>query len=64
MAFLREDGNVYMLAPWTAKDLNVRGLADRIQDLDLLKYVFPSNKNKDEAFGEFYSRTGNIFSLN
>ncbi|XP_055847354.1 signal transducer and transcription activator isoform X4 [Episyrphus balteatus] len=57
VAFVREDGNVYMLAPWTAKDLNVRGLADRIQDLEMLKYVYPNNKNKDEAFGEFYSRT-------
>lgn len=54
IAWVNECGQVYMLQPWTAKDLNVRGLADRIQDLQHLRYLYP-NINKDEAFGEFYS---------
>lgn len=43
-----------MLQPWTAKDLNVRGLPDRIQDLQCLRYLYP-NIDKDEAFGEYYT---------
>lgn len=45
-----------MLSPWTARDLNIRGLADRIHDLEVLRFVYPSNRNRDDAFGEFYTQ--------
>ena len=60
---------VLMLSPWTARDLNIRGLADRIHDLEVLRFVYPTNRNRDDAFGEFYTqRIGkhffNIFFFN
>ncbi|TMW52250.1 hypothetical protein DOY81_002653 [Sarcophaga bullata] len=47
---------VLMLSPWTARDLNIRGLADRIHDLEVLRFVYPTNRNRDDAFGEFYTQ--------
>lgn len=52
-----------MLQPWTAKDLNVRALADRINDLSYLRYLYP-NIPKDDAFGVFYSPPGGEFLSN
>lgn len=51
-----------MLSPWTARDLNIRGLADRIHDIEVLRIVYPTNRMRDEAFGEFYTqRMGMLF---
>ncbi|XP_037912152.1 signal transducer and transcription activator isoform X3 [Hermetia illucens] len=52
-----DTNEVFMLQPWTAKDLNVRALADRINDLSYLRYLYP-NIPKDDAFGVFYSPPG------
>ena len=48
-----------MLQPWTARDLQIRGLADRVHDIHNLKYLFnniEANKNKDTAFAQFYTQ--------
>lgn len=55
VAFVDDQGNKLMLAPWTSRDLNIRCLADRIHDLNVLRTVFPKNLARDEAFGSFYS---------
>ncbi|XP_039948885.1 signal transducer and transcription activator-like [Bactrocera tryoni] len=55
VAFVDDQGNKLMLAPWTSRDLNIRCLADRIHDLNVLRTVFPKNLARDEAFGNFYS---------
>ncbi|XP_054732555.1 signal transducer and transcription activator-like [Anastrepha obliqua] len=55
VAFVDDQGNKLMLAPWTSRDLNIRCLADRIHDLNVLRIVYPKNLPRDEAFGTFYS---------
>nr|XP_013119389.1 unnamed protein product [Stomoxys calcitrans] len=55
VGFLK-DNSVLMLSPWTARDLNIRGLADRIHDVDMLRWLYPSRRNRDEAFNEFYTQ--------
>jgi len=47
--------DIWHLQPWTTKDFNIRSLADRIFDLDDMKYVFP-HRAKEEAFGKFRSQ--------
>jgi len=60
VAFIGDDGTHVNLSPWTARDLNIRGLADRVKDLNMLRYVYPLNQPRDESFGEFYTqRMGN-----
>ncbi|KAH8271313.1 hypothetical protein KR018_006273 [Drosophila ironensis] len=61
IAYVNEIGMVTMLAPWTARDFQVLNLADRIRDLDVLRWLHPSETNgvpqeRDRAFGEFFSR--------
>ena len=46
---------VFMVQPFTSKDFAIRGLADRINDLKNLHYLYP-NVAKDQVFGKFYSR--------
>lgn len=46
---------VYMLQPFTSRDFAIRGLADRINDLPNLLYLYP-NILKDHAFGKYYTR--------
>uniref|UniRef100_A0A1A9W1Q5 Signal transducer and activator of transcription n=1 Tax=Glossina brevipalpis TaxID=37001 RepID=A0A1A9W1Q5_9MUSC len=55
LAFKKAENWVLMLSPWTPRDLIIRGLADRIHDLPLLR-VYPSNRSRDDAFGEFYTQ--------
>ncbi|CAD6994358.1 unnamed protein product [Ceratitis capitata] len=55
VAFVDDQGNKLMLAPWTSRDLNIRCLADRIHDLNVLRIVYPKNIPRDEAFASFYS---------
>ncbi|XP_052803181.1 signal transducer and activator of transcription 5B-like isoform X2 [Mya arenaria] len=45
---------VWNLAPFTIKDFTIRGLADRIKDLDALVALYPDIP-KDSAFGKYYS---------
>ncbi|XP_065053259.1 signal transducer and activator of transcription 5B-like isoform X1 [Rhopilema esculentum] len=47
--------DIWNVQPWTTKDFNIRSLADRIFDLDLLKYVYPGVE-KEHAFGKFRSQ--------
>ncbi|XP_043068315.1 signal transducer and transcription activator isoform X5 [Drosophila bipectinata] len=61
IAYVNEMGSVTMLAPWTARDFQVLNLADRIRDLDVLRWLHPSDTSmvaqpRDRAFGEFFSR--------
>jgi len=46
---------VYNLQPFTSKDFQIRALADRINDLKHLVYLYP-NIPKDEAFGKYYAQ--------
>ncbi|XP_054092036.1 signal transducer and transcription activator-like isoform X3 [Zeugodacus cucurbitae] len=55
VAFVDDQGNKLMLAPWTSRDLNIRCLADRIHDLNVLRTVYPKMLPRDEAFVTFYS---------
>ena len=48
------DQKVYSLAPFTAKDLATRSLADRVHDIQHLRYLYPG-KTKESAFGKYYS---------
>lgn len=43
------------IQPFSAKDLSIRSLGDRIRDLVQLKNLYP-NKPKDEAFRSHYKR--------
>lgn len=43
-----------MLQPFTAKDFQIRSLADRIADLHHLHYLYPDTP-KDVAFGKYYT---------
>lgn len=50
-------GNILMhVKPFSSKDLSTRSLADRIKDLDDLKYLYP-NIPKDDAFQQYYSKS-------
>lgn len=62
MGFANDQNSVLMLSPWTARDLNIRGLADRIHDLDVLRYVYPTNRMRDDAFNEFYTQRMGMYS--
>lgn len=65
VGFVTDPNSVLMLSPWTARDLNIRGLADRIHDIEVLRFVYPTNRLRDEAFGEFYTqRMGELKSRN
>ncbi|BFZ22447.1 hypothetical protein BsWGS_25485 [Bradybaena similaris] len=47
---------VLNLAPFTSKDFNIRGLADRIKDLSSLVCLYP-NKDKNLVFSKYYTPT-------
>ncbi|KAM4881815.1 signal transducer and activator of transcription 6 isoform 2-T2 [Thomomys bottae] len=50
-----QDGSsqIENIQPFSAKDLSIRSLGDRIRDLSQLKNLYPK-KPKDEAFGSHY----------
>ncbi|KAH9498194.1 Signal transducer and activator of transcription 5B [Bulinus truncatus] len=56
IAWTGERQEVWNLAPFTSKDFHIRGLADRIKDLNSLVYLFP-NKPKDSVFSKYYTST-------
>lgn len=45
---------VWNLAPFTSKDFTIRGLADRVKDLQSLVYLYPDTP-KAQAFAKYYS---------
>ncbi|XP_046397100.1 signal transducer and activator of transcription 5B isoform X2 [Ischnura elegans] len=49
-----ENGEVFMLQPFTSKDFAIRSLADRISDLSHLLYLYP-DISKEQAFGKYYT---------
>lgn len=49
-----ERSHVMMLQPFTSKDFTIRALADRINDLHQIRYLYP-NIPKDKAFGRYYT---------
>jgi signal transducer and activator of transcription 5B len=51
---LLDQGEVFMLQPFTSKDFAIRSLADRISDLSHLVYLYPDIP-KDQAFGKYYN---------
>eukprot|EP00794_Sanderia_malayensis_P003212 gene3212-3689_t len=55
IAWVTHENEVFHLQPWTAKDFNIRSLADRIFDLNQLIHVYPDTP-KDVAFGKFRSQ--------
>uniref|UniRef100_A0A1B0FHY1 SH2 domain-containing protein n=1 Tax=Glossina morsitans morsitans TaxID=37546 RepID=A0A1B0FHY1_GLOMM len=46
-----KQNSVLILKPWTPRD---RGFADRIHDIPFLLRVYPSNRARNDASGEFY----------
>lgn len=42
------------IQPFSAKDLSIRSLGDRIRDLGQLRNLYP-NTPKDQAFGSHYN---------
>ncbi|KAL5244355.1 hypothetical protein ACI65C_011765 [Semiaphis heraclei] len=53
------DYEVFSLHPFSAKDLSIRNLADRLLDLPYLTKLYP-NIDKDLAFGKYYTQSPNI----
>uniref|UniRef100_A0A1B0A8R5 Signal transducer and activator of transcription linker domain-containing protein n=1 Tax=Glossina pallidipes TaxID=7398 RepID=A0A1B0A8R5_GLOPL len=51
LAVTSKQYSVLMLKPWTPRD---RGLADRIHDIPFLLRVYPTNRARNDACGEFY----------
>ncbi|XP_017019857.1 signal transducer and transcription activator-like isoform X2 [Drosophila kikkawai] len=69
IAYVNEKRLVTMLAPWTAHDFQVLNLADRIRDLNFLRWVYPVDRSaqcsildRDTAFGEFFSKRQELSS--
>jgi len=50
----QEGNETYMLQPFTSRDFQIRGLADRINDLKHLTYLYPDIP-KDQAFSKYYT---------
>lgn len=50
----KAERQVWNLAPFTSKDFAIRGLADRVKDLQSLVYLYP-DVPKAQAFAKYYS---------
>lgn len=52
-----QDGSIQVenIQPFSAKDLHIRSLGDRIRDLAQLRNLYP-DKPKDQAFGSHYNK--------
>lgn len=61
--FAVENQEVLMLQPSTAKDFQIRSLADRIADYHHLHYLYPDIP-KDVAFGKYYTPYQGMFPNN
>ncbi|XP_052748046.1 signal transducer and activator of transcription 5B isoform X2 [Galleria mellonella] len=49
------NGEVFSLQPFTARDLALRSLADRVLDLPQLQFLYP-NIAKDDVFSKYYTK--------
>lgn len=47
--------HIVMLQPFDHKDLGMRSLSDRINDLDQCAYLYP-DISKETAFGKYYTK--------
>ncbi|XP_014484889.1 PREDICTED: signal transducer and activator of transcription 5B isoform X2 [Dinoponera quadriceps] len=54
IAWVADQTEVFMLQPFTSKDFAIRCLADRVNDLQYLLYLFP-DFTKDQAFSKYYT---------
>ncbi|KAH6929480.1 hypothetical protein HPB50_000580 [Hyalomma asiaticum] len=59
IAWLHEDPQqdskeVIMIQPFTSRDFTIRSLADRVNDLQQLTFMYPDIP-KDQAFGKYYT---------
>jgi len=53
------DSDAYSLHPFSAKDLSIRNLADRLLDLPYLTKLYP-DIDKNQAFGKYYTQPPSI----
>ena len=56
MLYVAGEKQVWNLAPFTDKDFKIRGLGDRVKDLQNLTTLYP-DINKSQAFSRFWSQT-------
>ncbi|KRT82459.1 hypothetical protein AMK59_3814 [Oryctes borbonicus] len=54
IAWVSDTTEVFMLQPFTSKDFAIRSLADRVNDLKHLLYLYPDTA-KDVAFNKYYT---------
>lgn len=60
---LLDQNEVFMLQPFTSKDFAIRCLADRVNDLQYLLYLYP-DYTKDQAFSKYYTPfNGNYLAI-
>lgn len=60
--FSADNCNAYSLHPFSAKDLSIRNLADRLLDLPYLTKLYP-NIEKNRAFGKYYTELPSIHNF-
>jgi len=60
--FLANDSDAYSLHPFSAKDLSIRNLADRLLDLPYLTKLYP-DIDKNQAFGKYYTQPPSIYTF-
>ncbi|XP_026748140.1 signal transducer and activator of transcription 5B isoform X3 [Trichoplusia ni] len=58
IAWVGEGNEVFSLQPFTARDLMLRSLADRVLDLTQLQFLYP-NIAKDDVFSKYYTKPEN-----
>lgn len=54
--------NAYSLYPFSAKDLSIRNLSDRLFDLTYLTKLYPDT-GKIQAFGKYYTKSQGIHNI-
>ena len=61
---LAHNGSVYIcnLSPFTDKDFRIRSLANRVKDIETLRYLYPDIP-KEQAFGAHWSPDPDILTL-
>lgn len=60
--FSANDSDAYSLHPFSAKDLSIRNLADRLLDLPYLTKLYP-DIDKNQAFGKYYTQPPSIHTF-
>lgn len=59
VASININREIYMVDPYMAKDLLIRKLADRLHDIEELKFLYP-DRPKDEVFGQYYTKENQL----